>query len=330
MTRTTSNEPSSTSPEDPVMLNDLTIAAPYAQLLRDNGLGSLDDLCTESLGESLHKPGLDTWRERLRLTLTHGSGPQTVYLKRFFHPPARVQRSVRGSDTGAKSVAGLEWAWMHRLAADGIPTIQPIAFGEELRGGREIRSAILSAKVPGDSLERLAATWGPQQRPTVRRVLGTTADLVARFHRCGYVHRDLYLSHIFFDDRAAEAGALHLIDLQRVMKPKWRAGRWRVKDLASLNYSTPAALVTTGDRVRWLKCYLELTSSPLRKETGFAPGPVPGITSNEDRGACTPSRRTAKLDPRARHLIRRIVAKTRRIARHDRRRRAWLQAGGSG
>ena len=295
MSHATSDKPSSRSAGKTVRINDLTVAAAYAQLLRDNGLCSLDTLCTESLGESLHKPGLDAWRERLRLTLTHPSGPQAVFLKRFFHPPSRVRQAVRASGTGATSVAGLEWAWMHRLAADGIPTITPIAFGEELRDGREVRSAILSAKVPGDALERLTTQWGPERRRTVRQLLGTTADLVARFHRFGYVHRDLYLSHVFFDDRAETEEALHLIDVQRVMRPRWRVGRWVVKDLASLNYSTPPVLVTTADRVRWLKRYLELT----------------------------------KLDARAKRLIRQVEAKTRRIARHDRRRKARLQPGGS-
>jgi len=294
MSHATSDKPSSPSSGKTVRINDLTVAAAYAQLLRDNGLCSLDTLCTESLGECLHKPGLDAWRERLRLTLTHPSGPQAVFLKRFLHPPSRARQAVRASGTGATSVAGLEWAWMRRLAADGIPTITPIAFGEELRDGREVRSAILSAKVPGDALERLTAQWGPERRRTVRQLLGTTADLVARFHRSGYVHRDLYLSHVFFDDRAETEEALHLIDVQRVMRPRWRVGRWIVKDLASLNYSTPPVLVTTADRVRWLKRYLELT----------------------------------KLDARAKRLIRQVEAKTRRIARHDRRRKARLQPGG--
>jgi heptose I phosphotransferase len=185
---------------------------------------------------------------------------------------------------------------MHQLTDDGIATIQPIAFGEDIRSRREARSAILTAEVPGESLERLAANWSRDVHlPAIRRILVGTADLVARLHGCGYIHRDLYLSHIFFDEAAAPEEALRLIDLQRVIRPRWRRGRWVVKDLASLNYSTPFDLVTTADRLRWLCRYL-----------------------NVDR-----------FDGRARRLVRRIMTKTARIARHDRQRRARWQAEGT-
>jgi hypothetical protein len=143
--------------------------------------------------------------------------------------------------------------------------------------------------VPGDSLERLAARAGALDRPRVRRLLADTADLVARFHGRGYIHRDLYLSHIFYDPSAADAGVpgLCLIDLQRVLRPRWRKRRWIVKDLASLDYSTPRTIASTTDRVRWLKRYL-------------------GVS---------------KLTAAGRSLIRSVGRKTRRIERHDRRAR---------
>jgi hypothetical protein len=278
-------------------LGDLLVVASFKPLLLANELGSLEALFAISSGESLRKPGLESWRERLRLTLRDVAGTRTVYLKRFTAPPPKVQRAVRASDTGAASVAGLEWARMHQLSDEGIATIQPIAYGEDIRNGREARSAILAAEVPGESLERLAARWSRDVHlPAIRRVLLRTADLIARFHGCGYVHRDLYLSHIFFDEAAASDEALHLIDLQRVIRPRWRRGRWVVKDLASLNYSTPFDLVTTADRLRWLRRYLNVQ----------------------------------RLDARAKRLVRRIITKTARIARHDRRRKAKWKDQGAG
>ncbi|UCF33080.1 MAG: hypothetical protein JSV78_12180 [Phycisphaerales bacterium] len=279
------------------VLGDVLVVASFKPLLLANELDSLEALFAISSGESLGKPGLESWRERIRLSLREAEGTRTVYLKRFTDPPPKVQRAVRASDTGAVSVAGLEWARMHQLARDGITTIMPIAFGEEIRSGREVRSAILAAAVPGESLERLAANWSRDVHlPLIRRALIGTADLVACFHGCGYIHRDLYLSHIFFDEAAASDEALHLIDLQRVIRPRWRRARWIVKDLASLNYSTPFDLVTTVDRLRWLRRYL-----------------------NVDR-----------LDGRAKRLVRRIMAKTARIARHDRQRKARWRAEGTG
>jgi hypothetical protein len=59
--------------------------------------------------------------------------------------------------------------------------------------------------------------------------------------------------------------------------------RWIVKDLAALNYSTPARVASTADRVRWMKMYL-------------------GVR---------------RLDATSRRLLYRVVGKTERIARHD-------------
>jgi hypothetical protein len=112
------------------------------------------------------------------------------------------------------------------------------------------------------------------------------ARFVARFHQTGFVHRDLYLSHIFVD-AADGRPTFRLIDLARVFRPRWFRRRWVVKELASLNFSTPPTSATATDRLRFLRVYL-----------------------GRDR-----------LGAADRRLIRRVVGKTGRIARHDARRR---------
>ncbi len=270
-------------------LNELHVDQQYKPLLLAHGLDSLDALFDTPGAEVLGKAGLQSWRERLRLTLDVEGRPQTLYLKRFRRPPARARRDVRRCGLGASSVAGTEWVAMLQLAEVGVPTAQPVAFGEELVNGREVCSAILTAAAPGDALERVAASWQKPDRTTIRRLIEATADLAALLHEGGYVHRDLYLSHIFYDAQAPPDDALHLIDLQRVMKPRWwRRRRWIVKDLASLNFSVPPGLLTVTDRMRWLRRYVGLP----------------------------------KLHLRGRRLVRRVGRKTRRIARHERRRNA--------
>jgi heptose I phosphotransferase len=86
------------------------------------------------------------------------------------------------------------------------------------------------------------------------------AAVVRTLHQAGLVHRDLYACHVFAHDRgqtrdAGETPATHegkmpsphadlyLIDLARVFRPRWLTFRWRVKDLAQLHYSMPAAWV---------------------------------------------------------------------------------------
>ena len=276
--------------------SNLKVVAGYETLLKSHGLDSLDALFTLRDAELLDKPGLEPWRQRLRVALDDDGRRRTFYLKRFRQPPRSALRDVRRSGSGANSVAGAEWMWMHRLSRDGITCVAPVAFGEEFRAGREYRSAILSAEVPGVSLETWSRQCGSTNASAARGLIEPVARLVARFHAKGYVHRDLYLSHLFYDASAAPSEGFHLIDLQRVKRPSCCRLRWIVKDLASLNYSTPTGVATRTDRLRWLRLYLEATDS------------------FDDRAA---GRSVTKA---ARRLIYRIDRKTRRIARHDRRR----------
>jgi len=263
--------------------NDLTIAATYEELLRKHGLDSLDALFAYTSGQRLDKLGLDPWRERWRLALRDGERERVFYLKRFLHPPRAARRAMRRSSTGAPSLAGNEWAWIQRLTADGIPCVEAVAYGEEVRRGREVRSALLTAEAPGRSLERWVREWGEAERPMVRRLVPATASLISRLHGCGYIHRDLYLSHVFFDPSQPIERSLRLIDLQRVIRPRCCIRRWVVKDLASLNFSTPSSLVSRSDRLRWLRHYLKVE----------------------------------KLDGAARWLVYRVIGKTQRIARRE-------------
>lgn len=274
-----------------VKLNDLTVVAGYDHWLEARGLDTLEGLFSGAAGESLDKPGLDAWRERVRLTFNGEPGPRCVYLKRYANPPPAARWEVCRSGSGAASVAGVEWAWMQRLEHDGIACPRRIALGESMRGRREHRSAILIEAVGGRSLESWACRTPSPPRRQVRKIMQLTANLVGRFHGAGYVHRDLYLAHIFVTPDGEHPAGVTLIDLQRVFRPTCCRLRWIVKDLAALNYSTPSTLVSRSDRLRWLKQYLTVS----------------------------------KLDTSPRALVYRILGKTMSIARHDRRRLARLQ-----
>ena len=280
-----------------IRVDDLLIRAEYVKLLRAHGLSTLESLFAYQDGECLSKPGLQPWRERIRVTLRNQRGEEEVfYLKRYTAPPAAEQRDQRWSSPQADSTAGLEWHWMLELLDAGIACAQPVAFGEQVEEGREARSATVSREVPGQSLE----TWGAHRDGVdlelIRHLGIHLARLVGRLHRRGFVHRDLYLSHVYFDAEAPLERALHLIDLQRVLQPRLRHLRWIIKDLAALNYSTPAHLCSNSERIRWLKRYLL----------------------------------ASRLDLDHKWLVARIAAKTRRIARHDRNRNARLKPRSNG
>ena len=239
-----------------VPLNDLTVDPAYADWLRQIGLDSLEALFAWRDGESLNKPGLDRWRTRMRVIVRDQGAERILYLKRFDHPHYRARCAARRSGSGAGSLAGNEWAWIERLLAAGIPCLRAVAFGEHVRRGRELRSAIITAPVPGKSLESWCAMWTLDDRDVLRSLIPATAALLAELHAAGFIHRDLYLSHLYFDPQRPIEDSLRLIDLARVIRPWCRMRRWVVKDLAALNYSAPTTLITRADRVRWLRAYL--------------------------------------------------------------------------
>jgi hypothetical protein len=167
------------------------------------------------------------------------------------------------------STAGIEWANATALAAAGVAAVEPAAFGQELSGPLERRSFVLLGEAPGESLER----WVPAHLPPAgaerdwrarRSRLDALARFVGEFHAAGFVHRDLYLCHIFYTGRtsatgdgdAQAGGEFCLIDLQRVFRPRWRGRRWVVKDLAALDYSTPIDRAGKWERLRFLCRYV--------------------------------------------------------------------------
>ncbi len=263
-------------------IGELMIHPDYRKTLVDNGLCDLGALL-ETPGENrLDKRGLASWRQRLVLTLNTSNGVQKYYLKRFTQPPLRQQ--FINLLAGFTSTAEVEFHWIRQLAGLGIATPQVVACGSRRNGFREVASLLLTAELHGESLEkwlpRRAASLGRNMKRSLSQSL---AALVAKLHNAGLVHRDLYVSHIFITAKGENDNNLSLLDLQRVARPRWRRWRWIVKDLAALNYSTPFSAATNSDRVRWLKLYLAKRSESVNQKT----------------------------------LIRAVVRKTSRIARHS-------------
>ena len=263
-----------------VQHGDLVIHSDYIERLRDEGLDSFDALMGAAGEQNLHKKNLARWRQRIVLRL----GSQRLYLKRYRTPPIKEQLGLRLH--GFQTAAAVEWYWLRQMKQMSIPVAVPVAFGYRRLGLLHQQSLLLTAEVPGRSLER----WVVEERNgrlTDRRyraqLYAALATFVRHLHGAGLIHRDLYLAHLFILDGCDASPKLFLIDLQRVLRPRFLRRRWLVKDLASLNYSTPSGAATSADRLRWFKQY----------------------------------RKIERLSRTDRALARAIAAKTARIARHD-------------
>ena len=188
------------------------------EAVRGEGLDSVEGAFAYAGGEDLTKPGLGD-RRRTRLTLAGPDG-QTyeLYLKRY---------------SGGAAVR--EFANISAARDAGIPTMQGVIWGRDAR-----RSYLIVTAVPGDAIERCGEDFLARHAGdgAAAELTAGLAELVRRFHAAGFVHRDLYSSHVFLDE-SQERPRLYLIDLARMFSPRWRRFRWRVKDLAQLKCSMP-------------------------------------------------------------------------------------------
>jgi len=74
-------------------------------------------------------------------------------------------------------------------------------------------------------------------------------------HEAGFKHQDFYLCHILINWSNPDDHLLFIADLHRVRRQRRNKGRWRIKDLAALNYSAPTKIASRTDRLRFLNTY---------------------------------------------------------------------------
>ncbi len=274
-----------------------------APLLKSAGLDTVEGLFRFADGRLLDKRGLERHRQRIRLELGNGSGRAVYYLKRVMRPPLREQvaRVVQGA--AWDSSAWREWHFIRRLTEIGIPTMRCAALAAEMSGGWERRSALVTAAVPGESLERwLPREWAGLSRPRRLALVGQVAAVARILHLARLFHRDLYLSHLFVDWPSPERPVVHVIDLARMLERPRRAWRWQIKDLAALHYSAPAGLVSRTDRVRFLRLYAPWVEQAARGRSrhGIYLTYARAIAARAERMARHDAKRAGAVRPAAR------------------------------
>jgi len=285
----------------------LRVNEAFRPALEAAGLSTLDALMAFEGGETYRVgPG----RRTVRAELADPAGAaRVVYIKRHDRVPwqTKIRRTLRLGEP--ISMAEHEARNHVRLMDAGIPTVRCAAVGWEFtNGGRSERSCLVTEEVAGavqaDIYCERQFGKGSDRGKTVakRRLIRALGRLVQQFHANGFIHRDFYLCHVLVRPVGPDDFVLHLIDLQRMMRfrggvpasPRGVPGRWIVKDLAALLFSSwpsPATFVrsevfTNTDRMRFAREYFG----------------------------------TDRLSAAQKALVRRAVRKARRIDLHERRR----------
>lgn len=261
-----------------VQIGDVTLLEETVSLLASAGLKDFHDFMDFPGGERIcHKRGRSVYRFSI--------GDRVFYLKRnVFHKVEFWKRAsrLRLPPRSAKQ----EWESILALTNLGIPTVKPVALGEKTFLGFETTSFTLTEEIYGAEpldtflLREFSGPLSEANRQKKRHLIRKVAELAARFHGRGFNHQDFYLNHFFLNSD----GTLFLLDLQRVQQRRAVSPRFQIKDLGQLNYSADyLGGFTRGDRMRFLHAYF----------------------------ACD------HLTPGQKGLVRRVAAKTARIARHD-------------
>ncbi len=256
----------------------LTINNDYLDLLHQNSLSDFTVLKNYTGGTLLKD---NVFRSVMRFELDG----RTFYLKRHFWPYRKKIKSILPYLKNEDAVG--EWKNILLLSELGFNTMTPVAFGEKKRAGIPVFSLTLTEDIyDAEKLENyFPANFTPpltgdkimKKRTLIRMIAALAADL----HEKGLNHQDFYMGHLLI--RSPE-GPIFIIDLQRMHRRTSIRRLDRIKDLAQVAYSARCTgVMSKSDFMRFAHTYFG----------------------------------TDKLSSRNRGLIKSIMAKERRIAKHD-------------
>ena len=189
-----------------------------------------------------------------RVDLAQGS----VYVKHFLVPNARAKlrqwfRRGKGRNEGRRT---------RLLNAIGIPTITPIALGEQRKRKILFENYLITPAIPealplDEFVESRLPALPEARRTRIRlRLAEALAVLTARLHDAGFVHKDFHPGNILVRMEPEDQPVLTMIDLDALRvcrKLNWNDAQ---KNLALLNHYFWLRS-NRSDRLRFCMAYLE-------------------------------------------------------------------------
>jgi tRNA A-37 threonylcarbamoyl transferase component Bud32 len=197
-------------------------------------------------------------RHVARVLLGDGLAAIPAYLKREHHVPFKVRWLNAWAGFGFVSKSVREGRTLQALGRAGIGCPEWIAMGEDDQG----RAFLLVREATGsvDLREYLyqQKTARAAERRRFARWLG--AEL-ARLHKAGFDHPDLYAKHLLID---SVAQTVCFLDCQRSRRRWWVTWQRRCRDLAALNATVAEGLATRRERLSCLVAYLRTVPGRVR------------------------------------------------------------------
>jgi heptose I phosphotransferase len=235
----------------------LVVNREFRPLLEACGLTTFAALFDLAGGEVVRAIGK---RTTARIALPSGQNTEVFFLKR--HQPAGVVERLKPILHLSRPILGArtEWEAILHYHAAGIPTMTPVAFGQNrsrsLVMTRDLKTdcTLLDwANHAADTQKRVRQDAAHHALAERRAIIAHVARIARRMHDCGLHHQDFYLNHLLCRGRPAELD-IRVIDLGRARRRWPLSRRWIIKDLAQLDFS--ARKLSCSDRLRFLRLYL--------------------------------------------------------------------------
>src|SRR3954453_17536386 len=226
---------------------------------------------------------LEEWRRGGQLTVVK-TGPHRVvyraelaegpvYVKHFLVPGLRAKvrqwfRRGKGRNEGRRT---------RYLSAIGVPTITPIALGEQRKRFILFENYLITHAIPetvplDEFVERRLPQWPEPRQARIRQNLAAAlGTLTARLHDAGFIHQDFHPGNILVRMEDDDRPRLAMIDLDalRVCHPLgWPEAQL---NLALLNHYFWLRC-GRSDRYRFLRTYLAARRASAPEPGAFARG----------------------------------------------------------
>lgn len=197
-------------------------------------------------------------QQKNRITERITLGDRTYFIKK--HYGIGLKEMLKNLITGRLPVMGArnEWRALEKLAALAVHVPRVVAFGERGRLPLTRQSFIIMEEIKHNhSLETLSLAWQTQAPSFAlkQKLLAHVAHITRTLHQHEMDHRDLYICHFLLDTNASLPLKLFLIDLHRAHIHTKLPARWRIKDLASLYFSSKNVRLTSRDYLRFMALY---------------------------------------------------------------------------
>ncbi len=221
--------------------NGLLFNKSYLAFFKRAGLDSFDALMDYVGGKEFKRKAA---RSVVRIGLAEGvccGSTKAFFLKRHYEEPER-KKGLTGLITGGGKGyedARNEWEKIIELTELDFLTMVPVAYGQRKADGGKVKSLTLTEEIYDavrveDYIPKLKGR-GFEGMEIKRDVIERLGELAKRFHGLGFNHQDFYLGHFFIRPLTSE---IFLVDLQRVQRrDASRQKRWILKDLAQFTFS---------------------------------------------------------------------------------------------